>query len=704
MSLVLGTHKGVRPLLQSESSECGLACLAMILGSFGRNLDINTLRGRYGPTTRGTTLQRLVEIGGQEGLECRPLRVEVEDLAELGLPCILHWNMNHFVVLVGTSRGRYQIIDPAVGSRFVSAKEMSASFTGVALECAPSAVFEKAKKPEGLSLRRLLGSVKGLKRGVSLLLLMSVVLQALSLLAPLLTQVIIDSVVISADTGLLLTICVAMIAVVCLQVSINAARTWASLFLGAELGYFLTAGVLRKLLWLPASFFQSRSMGDLISRLGSVQAIKDAATSLIVGAILDTAMVITMLAAILVYSPLLASVSLLAFAAYSLLRVASAQWLRLASQEDITLSAKESSQIFESLRGYLTVQANGLEDFRHVQWKGRAIDSINQRLRIGRVNMGIAAASQGLQGFERAVVIGLGAAMVIDGSFTVGMLVAYLAYMTLFSTRAGSLLDTLLSVHLLRVHVDRVSEVFLTDSRPQRGNSFIPSDAGVGLVARQISYQYSVGESPIFEDLSLEVKPGEFLVVVGPSGCGKSTLLKVLIGMLPTSSGSVSLGGFELEKIDHSSLKGTVASVMQEDQLFAGTVAENIAIGEWQPDQKRMLEAAELAAIRSEIELMPMGFSTMVGDMGVAFSSGQKQRIILARALYRSPKVIFLDEATSHLDEESARHVLTSLRSLGATVICATHDRSVVKIADKILHMPCDGASPSTDRSTEVSP
>lgn len=703
MSLVLRTKKTVRPLLQSESSECGLACLAMIIGSYGRNLDINALRARHGPTTRGTTLQRLVEIGGEEGLECRPLRLEVEDLAEIGLPCILHWNMNHFVVLTGAGRGRYQIIDPAVGTRSVSAAEMSASFTGVALECAPSALFETVKKSEGLSLRRLLGSVKGWKRGIALLLLMSLVLQALSLIVPLLTQVIIDSVVVSADTGLLLTIFVVIIAVICLQVSLNAARTWTSLFLGAELGYFLVAGVLRKLLWLPASFFQSRSMGDLISRIGSVQAIKEAVTSLIVGAILDTAMVITMLAAILVYSPLLASISIVAFAAYSLLRIASAQWLRQASEEDITLAAKESSQIFESLRGYLTVQANGLEDFRHVQWKGRAIDSINQRLKIGRANMGIAAASQALQGFERAIVIGLGAAMVIDGSFTVGMLVAYLAYMGLFSTRASSLLDTLLSVHLLRVHLDRVSEVFLTESRSQRGTLLISGDAGVGLMARQISYQYSAGESPIFEGLSLRVEPGEFLVVVGPSGCGKSTLLKVLMGMLPASSGGVMIGDFELEKIDHLSLNGAVASVMQEDQLFAGTVAENIAIGEWKPDQERVLRAAELAAIRSEIEMMPMGFSTMVGDMGVAFSSGQKQRVILARAFYRSPKVIFLDEATSHLDEESARHVMASLKSLGATVICATHDRSVVEIADKVLRMPCHRAVTGDDRSDEVS-
>lgn len=703
MSLTFDDQKGVRPVLQSESSECGLACLAMILGAHGRHLDLNALRARHGPTTRGTTLQRLIEIGGCEGLECRPLRVEIEDLADIALPCILHWEMTHFVVLVRVGRRGYRIVDPAVGARSISAKEMSASFTGIVLECAPGAVFEQVKRAEGLSVRKLLESVKGVKRGLALLLIMSIVLQALSVLAPLLTQSIIDSVVISGDSGLLLTIFVVMTAVVCLQVSMNAARTWASLYLGAELGYFLVAGVLRKLLWLPASFFQARSMGDLISRLGSVQAIKEAATSLIVGVILDAAMVVTMLAAILIYSPLLASVSLLSFAAYAVLRIASAQWLRVASEKDITLSAKESSQVFESLRGYLTVQANGLEEFRHTQWKGLAVDSINQKLRIGRANLGITGASQALQGIERAIVIALGAALVIDGSFTVGMLVAYLAYRDLFSTRASSLLDMLLSAHLLRVHVDRVSEVFLTDARSEGGDSLIQSDGGVGLSARGISYQYSGGESPVFENLDLEVKPGELVVILGPSGCGKSTLLKVLMGMLPASGGSVVLGGLPLEKISHSSLRGLVASVMQEDQLFAGTVAENIAIGEWHPDRERVLKAAELAAIRAEVQMMPMGFSTMVGDMGAAFSSGQKQRIILARAFYRTPKIIFLDEATSHLDEVSERQVLASLRQLGATIVCATHEQSIIDIADKVIQLRPYSLPVRTDRRSEAS-
>lgn len=674
-------------VLQSEAAECGLACMAMVLSRHGRHLDLATLRSQNSLSLKGATLQNLIEIAGRYGLVSRPLRLDLEELGELKLPCILHWELNHFVVLTRVKGRTLTILDPAMGERRISMDEAARKFTGVALELWPGLEFKEEKPKPSVSFRQLAGSIGGLKRSLLQILLLSLALQAFALVSPLLTQGIMDHVLVSADTDLLTVLIIAFSLFLVLQTAIGLMRTWAGIYLSTHLSLQWNGNVLAHLLRLPVEFFEKRHLGDITSRMGSVGAIQSMVTSSAVGVVLDGLMTVTTLVVMLKYSSGLMLVSVAALLLYFGVRMTTYRWFRQANEEQLVLSAKQQTHLLETLRGVTSIKLMGHETQRHSVWMNHAVNTQNQAVRIAKMNMLYGTVNGLIFGIENIVVLAMGAHLVLGNVFSIGMLVAYLSYKGQFSGRITSLIDTFIGFKLLRLHGERLADIVLTPPEEAELRPELSAAKDASIEVENLGFRYADGEPWVLKDLSFRIEAGDAVAIVGASGCGKTTLVKLLLGLLKPSEGSIRIGGHDLYKTGPANLRKIVGAVMQDDQLFGGSLADNISFFDPQVEQARVEQAARMAAIHDEITAMPMGYHSLIGDMGSSLSGGQKQRVILARALYRNPKLLFLDEATSHLDVANEHLVNAAVKQLAVTKVIVAHRPETIASADRVLVM-----------------
>lgn len=674
-------------LFQSESAECGLACIGMVLNHYGRHIDMAALRAQNGLSLKGVTLRQLIEVARCHGLVSRPLRLELKELKQLQLPCILHWQLNHFVVMIRINGNILTIKDPAVGLCRISLEEVSRKFTGVALELSPGVDFRQERAKPSVSFRQLAGSIGGLKRSLLQILLLSLALQVFSLVSPLLTQGIMDHVLVRADTDLLTVLIIAFVMFLVLQTSVSLMRTWAGIHLSMQLGLQWNGNVLAHLLRLPVDFFQKRHLGDITSRMGSVGAIQNMITSSAVSVVLDGLMAITTLLVMMKYSPQLMLVSVAALLLYFGVRLATYRMFRQANEEQMVLSARQQTHLLESLRGATSIKLMGHESQRHGEWMNHAVATQNQSVRIAKMNMIYGTVNGLIFGVENIVVLAMGAHLVLGNAFSIGMLVAYLSYKGQFSGRITGLIDTFVGFKLLRLHGERLADIVLTPPEDDQAlpEALPPQD--VRIEVRNLSFRYAEGEPWVLRDCSFSIAPGESVAIIGASGCGKTTLVKLLLGLLKPSEGSIHVGGHDLHKLGARNVRAIVGAVMQDDQLFAGSIADNIGFFDPEFDLERVEQAARLAAVHEDIAAMPMGYHGLIGDMGSSLSGGQKQRIILARALYRQPKLLFLDEATSHLDVGNEQLVNAAIRRLDVTRVIVAHRPETIASADRVLVM-----------------
>lgn len=678
----------MKPVLQTQASECGLACLVMVSNHYGRGSSLHESRQRFGPSLRGMNLAGMIRIAGKLGLQARPLRLELDDLPKLKLPCVLHWDLNHFVVLTRVGRSGVTLIDPTSGERRLSLAEASTRFTGVALELQPGPSFEKRPEPSAIGLRQLTGRISGLWRSLTRILLLSVALQVFVLLAPFYMQWVVDQALVSADGDLLVILGLGFGLSLILQTGIGLLRGWSVAYLSSGLSVQWTGNVFAHALKLPMSFFEKRHLGDLVSRMGAVQAIQKTLTTSFVESIIDGLMTIATLSMMLLYSARLALATLAAVALYLGLRAFAFRPLRAATEQQLIAAARQQTHLLESLRGMQSVKVAGCEAIRHANYQNLVVDTVGFDLRLSRLGIGFSAASQAIFGIERVAVIWLGASLVLNSEFSVGMLIAYLAYKDQFATRVSSLIDKWVEFRMLRLHGERLADIVLTQPEPSSVHGMdAASPASMRLEVKDLGFRYAEGEPWVLKDCSFTLEPGESVAIVGPSGCGKTTLVKLLLGLLPADEGVVSLGGHDIRRLGLQNYLALVGTVMQDDQLFAGSIAENIALGDPEIDFLRVEEAASAAAVHGEIASMPMGFHTLVGDMGTVLSGGQKQRVLLARALYRRPRLLVLDEATSQLDVERERLVNDAVRRLEVSKLIIAHRPETIASADRVLVM-----------------
>ncbi|HDS5358899.1 MULTISPECIES: peptidase domain-containing ABC transporter [Enterobacter cloacae complex] len=690
------------PLIrQTESAECGLACLAMMASWHGLQTDLPTLRDRFSISTQGMTLQRLIECAAGIRMSSRAVRLEPEDLKSLSLPCILHWNMNHFVVLHKVSGSRLVIHDPDKGKVTISLTEAGKHFTGVALELMPASDFTARDERKKIRLRQLTGKTPGLLAAMSRIIVFALALEILTLGSPLLNQLVIDEVLVAADRSLLSVVIIALLLLSLTQMFLSLARQWASITLSVNFNMQWTARVFHHLVRLPLAWFDARSKGSINARFEAVDMIQQALTTQVLEGILDVLLAVTALCMMLLYSPEMTLIAVLAAIFYGVLRALWYPSLRQSAEDAWDAGARESGHFLETLNGILSLRINGVTAYREAAWLNLNVTRRNTQLRQSRLLMCYDIVHTLTGSVVSAVILWKGAGEVLNGTFTVGMLVAYLSYQMRFSSSISSLTDKFFAWRMLDVYNERLADIVLTptESHQQQPDkednnmSVIPfefwgttaEDACPPLSMEHIIFSHKGGNKPILRGVSMTLYPGEVVAITGKSGCGKSTLVKLILGIHIPDEGTIRTFGIPQTHPDYFQVRRRIGTVLQDDHLFRGTIADNIIFFSEDRNQERMLQCARLALIDIDIMAMPMGYQTLIGETGGGLSGGQKQRILLARALYKKPGFLLLDEATSHLDVESEIKISQTLRQLGLPVLLIAHRPETIASADRVL-------------------
>ena len=685
-ALRMGWGKSRVPmLLQTEEAECGLACLAMVATHHGLKTDLPTLRKRFSLSLKGATMMDLTRMAGQLQLTPRALRAELEHLPQLQLPCVLHWDLNHFVVLVALRGSKAVLHDPARGIRRLSLPELSKHFTGVVLELTPTPEFRPRVERQSVTVRQLLGRVSGLKRSLFQIMALALALEVFMLLSPFFMQWVVDSVLVSADRDLLVTLGLGFTLLVLVQVATGAIRSWAVLYLSATLNLQWLSNVFAHLMRLPVVWFEKRHTGDVMSRFAAVEKIQQTLTTSFIEVVLDGLLVVLTLAMMAFYSVKLTLIALAGVTVYALLRWAFFRPLRDATEESIVHDAKADTHFLESLRGVQSIKLFNRQEERQGQYMNRAVDALNAHIVMRKLDLTLSVSHKLVFGLERVAVIWVGALLVLDRSFSVGMLFAFFAYKEQFALRVSGLIDKLVELRMLKLQGERLADIVLTAPEADVAASVDVDKLGAQLQLSGIRFRYSDGEPWVIDGLSLTIEPGESVAIAGPSGCGKTTLLKLMLGTLEAQAGEVRVGGLPLARLGARAWRDMIGTVMQDDQLFAGSIIDNISFFDAAPDNTWVEECARLAAVHEEIEAMPMGFHTLIGDMGTSVSGGQKQRILLARALYKRPRILFLDEATSALDVDRERLVNQAVRQLDLTRVIVAHRPETIATASRVI-------------------
>ena len=681
--------KTVPLVLQSEIAECGLASMAMVASYHGHKLDMPAMRKRLSANLKGMSLQQLIELGDSLGLASRALQCPIDEVHKLAIPCVLHWDLNHFVVLTKVSRkgqaAKFSINDPAIGKRTLNAEEFSKHFTGICLELTPTNKFEVKQEQSRMKFTQLWSSMSGLKAGLVKLIGLSLVLQLFALMTPYYMQWVVDEVLISFDKPLLTVLALGFALIVIISVVTNAVRSWLILRLSSLLNMQMGVNLLRHLLRLPMNYFESRHIRDIVSSFGSLAQIRERITRGFVETLVDGVMSITVLIMMALYSLKLTAVVLCAIILYTIVRLALYRPLHQATEEMIQSSAKEQSNFLENIRGIQTIKLFGNESQRQGIWQNRYAEVINSEIRLGRLNISFDSFNKLLFGLENVLVIYFAALMVMANSLSVGMVLAFIAYKGQLTSRFANLIEQIIQFKMMRLHLDRIADIALTEQEANREGEATFTDEPKGqLTLENICFSYSDDQAPILNNVNLSLDAGESIAITGPSGAGKTTLMKIMLGLLQPSSGKVLLDGKDINHVGLKNYRKKIAAVMQDDTLLAGSIADNISFFDPQPNYLKIEQCAHIAAIHDDINKMTMGYNSLVGDMGSNLSGGQIQRLLLARALYQTPCVLFMDEATSHLDKDNETKISEQIQHLPITRIMIAHRQETINMEEKV--------------------
>lgn len=679
-------RKDLPVMLQTEAAECGLACLCMVASYWGHRIELQSLRRLHPVSLKGATLKQLMSVATSLGLQSRPLKLDMQHLSDLRTPCLLFWRMNHFVVLREVRRGALVIHDPQVGMRRISLDEASDNFTGVALELSPAADFQRRDDRSDISLASLTGTIVGLHRGLLQTLLLGLSLQACALVAPFYMQWMVDEAIVAQDRDLAAVLGLGFLALVAVQTAMTAFRSWVISLLASNFNFQWLGHAFAHLMKLPLSYFEKRHLGDIVSRFGSIQSIQKAITTQAVEAVVDGVLVAGTLVLMLLYSAPLSGIALGVVSAYGAARMLLFQRMRHATSEQILHAARQQNHLLESTRGVQAIRLFDKAEERRSSWLNALADQTNAELRVARLTVSYQAVNNALFGAERVAVIWWAALLVMKGQFSVGMMLAFLSYKDQFTQRTASLIDKLAEFKMMRLHAERVADILhASPERPGHPGSAEIDLATADIEFRGVSFQYGNGESAVVRNLDLKIPSGQCVALTGPSGSGKTTVVKLLLGLLEPTGGDILIGGIPLSRINLQRFRSEIGAVMQEDGLFAGSIADNICFLDPEMTMARVESAGRKAAIHAEIESMPMGYHTLVGDLGAGVSGGQRQRILLARALYREPKILVLDEATSHLDIWNEQAVNRSIIQARTTRIMVAHRPETIAMAQRVV-------------------
>uniref|UniRef100_UPI001EE09CAB peptidase domain-containing ABC transporter n=1 Tax=Xenorhabdus bovienii TaxID=40576 RepID=UPI001EE09CAB len=653
------------------------------------HINLFNLRSQFGISARGAKLSLLVDIASTLKFKTRAVSLDIDELHALRMPCILHWDMGHFVVLVGAKKNEITIHDPAFGQRIMRIREFSQHFTGIALELWPNSDFIPVKQQSRLRILSLLDNIQGFKSALAKIFFLSLVIEGINILIPMGTQLIMDHVIIAQDHNLLTLICFGLFLFILFKTIVSMLRAWTSITMDILVDVQWKAGVFEHLMKLPLAYFEKRKLGDIQSRFGSLDIIRTTFTTNIVNSIIDIIMIVSVFIMMLLYGGWLVWVVLGFTAIYIILRLITYQYHRQISEEQIVKDAKSSSHFMETLYSINTLKTLGLGEIRAKFWLNLIIDAINSGIKLTKINMLFGGINTFIITCEQIIILWLGASLVMNNQMTLGMFIAFNAYRGQFSERASNLIDMVLQLRMLSLHNERITDIVLSEPEKQVPTRQICiSGEPIDLTISNLYYQYDKLSNSIISNLNISVRAGESVAIVGASGAGKTTLMKLMCGLLEPNKGTILINGLDINVIGVNNYRHCISCVLQDDKLLSGSIAENISGFVHSPDIEFIAQCAKRCNIHNDILLMPMGYETLVGELGGGLSGGQIQRLLIARALYRRPSILFMDEATSHLDLDNEAYINESISMLNITRIIIAHRPSTIASAERVISIP----------------
>lgn len=672
-------------VLQSESNECGLACIIMMAGYFRKKIDLTTIRKRYNTTNHGMTLRDIINTFDKIDMTARASRVELTELALLKQPTIIHWSFNHFVVIVKMTK-RYAIIhDPSMGVRKISLNELSNKFTGIIIEAWPTESFNKKPLKMDLTIFELFQGVRGIAPIILGVLLLSITIELLSITVPIASQFTIDTLVKASDREGIVTIGIIIIFALLIRGAFSVIRALVLMNLRYALGIKWSEAFFYRLINLTLPFFEKRHVGDVTSRFQSLNAIKETFTADMISSILDIIVILISILIILSYSPFLALGSILASIIYVVLKYFLFSIYKNSKVENIYFDAIQTSHFIETVRAISAVKMLNLIQTRRNEWINHLVNSTNAGNKLFKLDLLANTIAILLVGLSSVYVLVFGA-LTLDNGITIGVLLATILYSDIIITRIIKLVNAVSDFYLVTMHSQRLTDIMLSPmENDEDSNSNLLLKGKI--VIKNLSFRYSENEPYLFENINFEILPGESIAIVGPSGCGKSTFLYILSGLYTPNNGEITINGNSLHHIGNKMLRRHISFVMQDDKLLSGTLQKNITGFTDLADVEKMVNCAKLASIHEEIYSFPRGYDTMIGDIGSTLSGGQRQRVSIARALYREPQILLMDEATSDLDVENERKITEAINSLKITRIFVAHRPEMIKSADRVFDL-----------------
>lgn len=685
------------PFIQQQSTQdCGATCFAMISQYWGKKYSLNYLRNLAAVGQTGASLKNLAKAAEGLGFQARPVRASLTPLRNQN-PWIAHWQGNHYVVVYRSQRDRLLVADPALGKRWISTQTFTSNWTGYALLLEPTPEFYTSKnqpKNKGINTQNFLGILWPYRGMIGQIILASFLIQIFGLITPLFTQVILDRVVVNKSIATLNVFSIGLILFGIGSLLLSVTRQYLLDYFSNRVDLILISGFINHALRLPLKFFESRHVGDILTRVQENQKIQNFLTRRAVSIWLDALMGIVNLGLMLYYNWQLTLLVLALLPPIIILTVVASPFLRQISREIFTESAKQNSSLVEMITGIATVKATATEDEMRWRWEDQLTSLMNVRFRGQKMGNGLQIIGGTIQTLGSTALLWYGASLVIQDQLTMGQFVA-------FNMMIGKVIGPVLSVvglwdefQEILVSVERLDDVFsfMPEENPQQPMLILPRIKGY-VRFENVSFRYSQDdERNTLQNLSFEAQPGQTIAIVGRSGSGKTTLVKLLQGFYHPEKGRVTIDGHDVRHISPHSLRSQLGVVPQECFLFSGTILENISLyKDVQTDPGIVLEEAievsKLAEAHGFIQDMPLGYRTPVGERGSSLSGGQRQRIAIARALLGDPRILLLDEATSSLDTESERRFQQNLARISRdrTTFIIAHRLSTVRNADLIL-------------------
>ncbi len=683
-------RKGIQ-IQQHDIMDCGAACLASISAYFDLNVPIARIRQYASTDRKGTNVLGLIEAANKLGFSAKGVKGSFENLRDLPVPTIAHIivrnQLQHYVVIYKVAKDHVEVMDPGDGQLHqIPNKDFKAQWTGVLLLIAPNEDFVAGDEKISVE-QRFMYLLRPHRSMLIQVLLGAVVYTILGLSTSIFLQKIVDHVLPENNRNLLNLMGMVMVAIIFLQIFINHARTLITIKTGQQIDARLILGYYKHLLRLPQQFFDSMRVGEIISRINDAVKIRAFINEVLVMFAVNVFILIFSFVLMFSYYWKLAVIMLTIVPLFAAIYYFSNKLNRRTQRKLMENAADLQTQLVESVNSVPTIKRFGLENFANFKTETRFINMLQTVYQAGTNSLWIGNASSLVSNTFTVMLLWAGSMFVLDKVITPGELLSFYSIIGYFMGPVAGLIGMNKTLQDARIAADRLFEIMDLEQEPAENRADLEPDMVGDIKFKDVHFRYG-SRANVFEGLDLNIKKGQITAIVGESGSGKTTLLSLMQNIYPLMSGSIFIGDFDIKYITNDSLRRIVGVVPQDVHLFAGNVTENIAIGDMEPDMKRVVQICRELEITDFIERLPNGFNTFLGENGTNLSGGQRQRLAIARALYRDPEILILDEATSSLDSESEQHVqnaIALLRERQKTIIVIAHRLSTIMNADKIV-------------------